>query len=341
MSIDTRVPEPVVDFLHGVAVADPYRWLEDRNTAETRAWIDGQQQRHDDYFREIPGYEWLRNKVSGFLNVEVFEQPVKIGDRYFYRRRKKDQEQACICVRESATGRERILVDLADHGPFVAVAINRVSTDGSLLAFELRHGGSDMKAIHVVNVDNGRILADHLETGYARGFAFVPGAEGFYYCHESDRATEPHAIRFHRFGATIRHDPILLRVDRSDQSRLVLVADGLHLFAVLTHPGQNDTSIKLYRSHHSRNKQWIPLLMNERVSSGVFFAGGCVFAIRKEASENEQIVQLTADGGASRVIVPACDHEIQGVAVAGENIYVSYSVNRMTTITFPSNIPVV
>jgi prolyl oligopeptidase len=135
MPLDTLVPEPVIELLHGVAVADPYRWLEDRTSAETRAWIAGQQQRHDDYFSEIPGYEWLRNKVSGFLNVEESEQPTKIGNRYFYRRRMKDQEQACICVREGRTGAERILVDLADHDPFVAVAINRVSSDGSLLAF--------------------------------------------------------------------------------------------------------------------------------------------------------------------------------------------------------------
>jgi prolyl oligopeptidase len=332
MPLDTLVPEPVIELLHGVAVADPYRWLEDRTSAETRAWIAGQQQRHDDYFSEIPGYEWLRNKVSGFLNVEESEQPTKIGNRYFYRRRMKDQEQACICVREGRTGAERILVDLADHDPFVAVAINRVSSDGSLLAFELRHGGSDMKAIHVVSVENGRILADHLEPGYARGFAFAPGEEGFYYCHESVGATEPHTIRFHRFGETIGHDTILLRVDRSDQSRLVLVTDDLHLFAILTHPGQNDTSIMLYRSHHCRNKQWISLPINERVSSGVFVAGGCVFAIKKETSENEQIVRLVDDGAASRVIVPACNHEIQCVAVAGENIYVSYRVNRTTTI---------
>ena len=110
MPIDTLVPEPVVDFLHGVAVVDPYRWLEDRNTAQTRAWIAGQQERHDDYFSEIPGYEWLRNEVSGFLNVETLEQLTKIGNRYFYRRRRKDQEQACICVREGWTGTERILV---------------------------------------------------------------------------------------------------------------------------------------------------------------------------------------------------------------------------------------
>jgi prolyl oligopeptidase len=166
--------------------------------------------------------------VSSFLNIECLDQPTKVNSRYFYRRRKKDQEQACICTRDAVTGVEGVLVDPTDQGPFAAVAIHRISDDGLLLAYELREGGSDAKSIHVVDVESGRTLPDHLETGYARGFDFAPDGTGFYYCHELAEKTGPHTIRLHRFGEAANRDQVIFRIGRTRQSRLVLAIDGTH-----------------------------------------------------------------------------------------------------------------
>jgi len=109
MSLKDATPEPVVELLHGQTVVDPYRWLEDRDSPATGAWIARQHEQHDAYFSRIAESDWLRDHVSDLLNVETLDQPTKVGHRYFYRRRKKNQEQACICMRDAMTGVERVL----------------------------------------------------------------------------------------------------------------------------------------------------------------------------------------------------------------------------------------
>ena len=91
---------PIVDTIHGVTISDPYRWLEERELPETEAWIDEQGLRCDAYCSNCFALDSLRSRVKTFLNVEAVDQPARAGGRYFYRRRNKDQEQACTLVRE-------------------------------------------------------------------------------------------------------------------------------------------------------------------------------------------------------------------------------------------------
>src|ERR1700722_15930350 len=148
MSLSTLPAEPVTETLHGVTITDRFRWLEDRNSDATSAWIADQRLRLAAFFGGGADLEALRARVDAYLNVEVIEQPVRVGEKLFYRKRKKDQEQACICVQDMNGKEERVLVDPSPQGRFVSVAIHHVSDEGSLLAFELKHGGSDATQIY-------------------------------------------------------------------------------------------------------------------------------------------------------------------------------------------------
>jgi prolyl oligopeptidase len=332
MPMNVPSQEPVVEVLHGRIVVDPYRWLEDRNSPATAAWISNQRQRHDAYFFDIPGFDWLRGRVSTFLNVEVLDQPARLGSRYFYRCRKKDQEQGCICVRSATTGTERVLVDPSKQSPFAAVAIHRISDDGSLLAYEMRDGGSDAKAIHIVDVEEGRILPDHLEIGYARGFAFAADGTGYYYCHEFLESLEPHTVRFHHFGEATCEDEVLLRLDRKQQSKLVLLADESHLGAILSYANGAGSLIDFYLSHQTRNSPWTPVLANKKSPYGVFLSNGHIFAITEEGGTRRHIIELTEDGTPFRIVVPEWDHEIERFTIAAGNIFAAYLVDRKPVV---------
>jgi prolyl oligopeptidase len=101
MSLISGVASSVEERLHGVVVRDPYRWLEDGDSAETRAWIADRQHHYEEYFRESADLNWFRSHVREHLDVETVDQPARIGTLYFYRRRNKGSEQACIYVRDS------------------------------------------------------------------------------------------------------------------------------------------------------------------------------------------------------------------------------------------------
>ena len=122
MPVSAFYQEPGEEVIHGVKVSDPYRRLEDHGSPETEDWILEQRRRHNAYVAGLSGLERLRTHVTRYLNVETVDQLAKTGHLYFYRRRQVDQEQACICVREIANGRECVLVDPCSQGPLPRLA---------------------------------------------------------------------------------------------------------------------------------------------------------------------------------------------------------------------------
>ena len=92
------------EIIHGVRVSDPFRWLEDRTSAATETWIAEQKERCDAYFAGSPEEDELETRVRAYLDIEVVDQPARVGTRYFFRKRCKGQEQGSLYVREIADG---------------------------------------------------------------------------------------------------------------------------------------------------------------------------------------------------------------------------------------------
>ncbi|HLM43749.1 MAG TPA: S9 family peptidase, partial [Myxococcaceae bacterium] len=103
--------EAVVDTLHGVEVADPYRWLEDDNADETKAWVAEQNKVTDAFLDTLPGRDILKKRMTELYNYERVGTPVKKGRRYFYQRNTGLQNQSPLFVRDSLNGPERLLID--------------------------------------------------------------------------------------------------------------------------------------------------------------------------------------------------------------------------------------
>jgi prolyl oligopeptidase len=335
MPISTHDPEPAIDVHYGVTVIDRYRWLEDRALAETQAWLDAQKLAHDEYFSKLSDLDSLRSRVSEYLNVEAIEQPAKVGSRYFFRRRKKGQEQACLCVREIEAGTERVLVDPSVHGPFAAVAIHRISEDGGLLAFALKHGGERTEELYFVDVENGRILEDHLGTGHIRGFAFGPDNAGFYYCHEANHSAKkdnPHQICYHRFGDPSGRDTVLISLPRTDQSRLTLISDILNVGAVFVHEGRADLRMDLYLAPFEQNQLWRLIFAEKTLPYGPFVHHGQIYVLTFADAANGRIVELREDGSEGSLIVPEWEAPIGIFRTAEDSLYVSYRIDCSTVI---------
>lgn len=327
MALATPVPTHVDEVLHGVTVRDPYRFLEDRHCPQTVEWIALQKTRLDAYYSGFQGIGALRGRVSEFLNVDFIDQATHIGNLCFYRRRRRNQEQACILVKNLATSEDRVLVDPREQGPFVSVRIHRISDDGSLLAYELRRGGEDMAAIHIVEVESGRALAEHLDTGYARGFAFAPEHAGFYYSHEQPGHGEDHTIRLCRFSQVTEPNEVVLRMTRTPRSRLVLMCDSLRLGVAYVHDRCTDLVADFYVASRTQSQQWTCVFANKALPCAPFLTNGRILMLTEEGASNGRIVELSGEGALCRVIVPEAKAKIQQLSIAGETIYVSYVIH--------------
>ena len=144
--------EPLVEVLHGVSVPDPYRWLEDSDSAEVRAWDEAQTAATRDWLDRLPEREGLRERARALLTVGHVGAPISRWTasgirRYFHVRREGSQEQAVLCVRDGIDGRDRVLIDPAPMSADGTTAIDwwSVSNDGGLVAWGLSEAGREGK----------------------------------------------------------------------------------------------------------------------------------------------------------------------------------------------------
>jgi prolyl oligopeptidase len=322
---------PVDERLHGVTVHDPYRWLEDRELPETEQWLEEQRARCEAYFSACDTFEELRRRVRNFLHREVLDQAVRVGGRCFYRRRKLDEEQACIYVREARTNQERLLVDPSGEGKFASAGIHRIAEDASLLAYELKHGGGDSKEIRIVDVGSGHVLPDRIPTGYARGFAFADRNRGFYFCQESSSETRDQLIQFHSFSEPTS-DRVVLRRERSRESRLTLIADTVHLGAKWIHERGHELICDLLIAPRERDDDWRSVFVNKKPPYSPVLYRGRIFVFCREGAPNGKIVELGLDGTELQTVVPECPVPPRQIAVASGRFFLTYFSNGRASI---------
>src|SRR5258708_34236900 len=129
MPLITNAPPPtpvdlVTEVLHGVSVADPYRWLEDRNSMQTHNWLDEQTTYARAYLDAIPGRERIRSRIEELLSVEVVTSVSHRRNRYFFLKRRAKEEQAAIVMREGESQKDITLVDPSVPGQPSSISPN-------------------------------------------------------------------------------------------------------------------------------------------------------------------------------------------------------------------------
>jgi prolyl oligopeptidase len=327
MSLIAPSHSPVEEIIHGTLVRDPYRWLEDRNLPETEEWICEQQRRCDAYFEDSPEFFAIRERVQEYLDVEVADQPTRVGDVYFYRRRVRGQEQACIYVRNALTGEEKLLVDPSPEGPFVSVAIHHVSADGSLLAYEWKQGGTDKKSIHILDARTGVKLPHNIGHGYARGFTFATDNRGFFYCQDTEPHSEQHEIVLRLFDKPAE-DQVVFRASRSSRSCLILTADVFNLGAIHIRRVDGQDLIDFWVASRSLPTNWHRVFASRRLPFSPILKQGRIFALSYERASNGKLIELNLRGEEIRTVITMQGATIRQLAMAGDAVLVN-SLEKM------------
>lgn len=173
----------VREILHGVEIADPYRWLEDSSNPEARGWIEAQDRYARSVLEALPGLDGIARRLAELMRVEVAQMPVARGGRYFYLRRRVDQEQYVLCMRRALRGPEEVLVDPHPWSPdrTISIRLMDVAADGAWLAYGIRRGGEDEVEVRFFDVEAQRDLPLALPRARYHSVALLAGREGFYY----------------------------------------------------------------------------------------------------------------------------------------------------------------
>jgi prolyl oligopeptidase len=206
----TKSPPPtrrddVREVLHGVEIVDPYRWLEDQDSPETRAWIEAQNAYTHAVLDDLPARGRIRERLTQLLRTDRVGTPIERNGRYFIRKKRAQDDLWILYLRTSLTAPDEVLIDThtlsADHT--VDISLEDISRDGTRLVYGVRRGGEDETELHVFDVDGRKDLPDRLPRALYRGASLADGS-GFYYNLQS-RETGTR-MRYHAMGTDPSRD---------------------------------------------------------------------------------------------------------------------------------------
>ncbi|HEX7085318.1 MAG TPA: prolyl oligopeptidase family serine peptidase [Vicinamibacterales bacterium] len=215
----------VVDDYHGTKVPDPYRWLEDTDAPETKAWIAAQNEVTFAHLAGIPERERIRERLTRLWNYPKYGLPFREGGLYFFTKNDGLQNQAVLYVQPSLDAEPRVLLDpntLSADGT-VALSGLAVSHDARYLAYATSSGGSDWQELHVREIATGRDLEDHVRWAKFTDISWTRDGRGFFYSRypepaEGERLLQQnhdHKLYYHVVGTPQAEDRLIY--ERPDQ----------------------------------------------------------------------------------------------------------------------------
>jgi prolyl oligopeptidase len=242
----TRADE-VREVLHGVEITDPYRWLEDGQSPETRAWIDAQRRYTLELLSGRPGRQAIEERLAALSRYDVQSVPRVRGSLYFIERRRAEDDLRILYVRQSPRGRDEVLLDphplSPDHTTDVDVA--DIGPDGRLVVYRVRRGGEDESELRVRDVLRRADRPEVLPRALYRSVALKADGSGFYYALQ-DRKTGTR-IRYHALGTPTEQDVEVFGsgYGRSQWIGVDVSDDGRHLLITVQHGwGRNEIYVQ-------------------------------------------------------------------------------------------------
>ena len=330
----TRMDE-AKDSYGTVTVPDPYRWLEDQKSPETRAWIDQQNQHSEAFLKTFPGREGIRKRLTEILKVDAAQMPYSKAGRYFFFKRLAGQDLSILYVRKGAAGKDEVLVDphplSADHR--TSVNLLDIVQDGTMIAYGVQMGGEDEQTVHFRDVDTGKDFDDVLPRARYQGVSLTPDRKAVYF---SRLEKEGPRVHRHAFGTEASADQKLFGEGYGPEKGLsaTLSDDGRWLLLVVSH-GSAAVKSEVYVQNVPAGGPIATIVNDIDSRFQARLAGDRLYLETNWQAANGRILAVDLKNPARdrwKEVVPARDSAIDGYTPAGGKIFVKYLENVQSKI---------
>ncbi len=249
----------LVENVHGTQVADPYRWLEDADSAEVKAWTDRQNAHTRAIVDAIPGREAIKNEAKDLLQIGYVTAPsirrTKKGLRYFHTKREGAQNQPTLYVRDALGAADRVLIDASALSEDGTTALDwwYPSWDGEVVAWGRSESGSEESVLHLREVATGKDLGERIDRTRHASVAWMPDGKSFYYSRYPAPGTVPageekyHSRIFHHvIGQDPKNDRLVFGEgrDKTDVPQVMVSPNGRWL-VIRVHMGWDKSEVYL------------------------------------------------------------------------------------------------
>ncbi len=334
----------VHETLHGVEIDDPYRSLETESPG-TSAWVDAQTARTERALAERIA-AMPRQRLQELLTIGTISGVQTAGNRVFYLQREGDREQPALYLHENGAQSPDPLVDPLTHGERGALDWYSASPDGKFLAFGISQNGDERSTLHVLDVDNRRLLTDRITHAKWSAVTWLNDESGFYYT-RYPREGEPNydaaqedtyypRVFFHALGTEPNADPLVFGGERGTDFPYVTVSDDDRWLVVNNQRGWSATDVYLFDRGTGRNRIAVPTAerpLTNVVNGREHLTTGYVHRSKLYLRTNEdapryRIVQVqpqhAADMTQWRDVVPQGDAAIEDWNIIGNKLIVHY-----------------
>lgn len=334
----TRTVDQSDDY-HGVKVADPYRWLEDANSADTKQWVDAQNKLTQGYLAQIPGRETIKARLTKLWNFERFSVPFKEGGRYFYSRNDGLQNQSVLYTMKTLADVPRTLLDpntLAADGT-VALAGLAVSPNGKYLAYSTAASGSDWNEIKVRDIDSGQDVEDHIKWVKFSRTAWLKDGSGFFYSrYDAPREDTKLAdvnyfqkLYFHKLGTPQSADTLVYdRPDHKDWGFSGEVTEDGRFLVITASQGTENKNRVFYKDLTRKDAKVVGLLEDFDAAYNFVGSDGPVFWFHTERNAPRgRIVSIDTRKPSVlnwKQIVPESSNTLVSASIVNHQLLVDY-----------------
>ena len=328
------------DTYFGTKVPDPYRWLEDDNSDETKAWVKEENKVTTAFLEKVPFRDGFKKRLLELNNFARYSAPFRKGSWYFFYKNDGLQNQSVLYRQMGLNGKPELVIDpnkLSEDGT-TSLAAFSLSKDGHYAVVGLSKAGSDWETFYIRDMTTGKNLADELKWVKVSGAAWQ--GNGFYYSRypapvegkDKSGKNENHLVYYHVAGTAQSNDKLIYE-DAAHPLQFHSVAtseDERYAFMYTNDPTTGAQGNALYYSdNQSADKKFIPIVKEAgEFNYGVIDNTGDKFLIQtNDHAPNSKIILYDTkkpDIAASKTIVPEKPEPMDGASTAGGKLFVSY-----------------
>jgi prolyl oligopeptidase len=340
------------DDYFGRKISDPYRWMEDLNSADLAAWVKAENSVTERYLATLPMRDRFKSRLTELYNRVRISVPFREAGRLFYNKNTGLQPQGVWMVRTSVDGPERVVIDPNVLSPDGSIALSQFapSPDGKLFAYGLSQGGSDWSTVYVRDLATGKQLGDTVQWIKFSGLSWTKDGKGFFYSRfptpakgkELESALRNQKLYYHALGTSQSKDRLIYeRPDHPDWFVSGGLTDDRRYLQIIVNIG-TDPHNRLYIADlgdamHPNIGAPIKALFDTPDASYVPIGnvGTTLYMLTDKKAPKQRIVSfdISRPQEASwKTIVAEAPNAIDNVAMAKDRIAVNYLEDVKSTV---------
>lgn len=335
-----------VDDYHGKKIADPYRWLEDDNSEETKAWVVAQNRTTQEYLSSIPYRQQVKKRLEELWNYPRYSSPFKEAEYYYYYKNDGLQNQSVLYRQKGLKGMPEVFLDpnkLSEDGT-AALGVLSFSLNSKYAAYSISQSGSDWQAGYIIDVNTNTRLPDKMNWLKFTGFSWK-GDEGFYYTRYPEPQKGEHLkgknvlpqVYFHKIG-TAQHEDVLVHQDKDHPQRFagVGLTEDERFLLLTTSEGTSGAEIWYKDLKNPSQKDFKLLIPGFKTQPSIVDnVDGNLLLLTNDGSPNYRLVlvdPLNPSRENWKTVIPEKKEVLQYVSTGGGYLFAGYLKDASTKV---------